>query len=252
MSGKLRILVVDDDQRMVRTLSDILRIKGHEAEPAESGEEALELARTRRPDCVLMDVKMSGQSGIETLRSMKAVHPDLPVVLMSAFATAEQAAEARSLGAEALLVKPIDLEAVLAFLSLLRKEESILVVDDDAAFCKSLQDIFGTRGYHVESEGDGGRVLARMGQADKLLIILDLKPPGVEALHILRQIRETYPTKPVILATGYREQMASAIAEGRRIGASACLSKPLETEALLGLVEEISRGKRRACLGEPF
>ena len=113
MSEKLRVLVADDDRRMVKTICDILRLKGHEAEAAASGEEALERVRARRPDCVLMDVKMSGWSGIDTLRKIKAVHRELPVVLMSAFATEEQIAEARGLGAATLLVKPFEVEELI-------------------------------------------------------------------------------------------------------------------------------------------
>lgn len=252
MSGKLRVLVVDDDQRMVKTICDILRIKGHEAEPAGSGEEALEKVRAQRPDCVLMDVKMSGLSGIETLRIMKAAHPDLPVVLMSAFATEEQAEEARGLGADALLVKPIDLQAVLSFLALLRKEESILVVDDDPAFCKTIQDILRAQGYRVDTEQEAGQVLGHMERSYKLLVILDLKLHGADGVQVLRKIREQYPTKPVVLVTGYREEMGGAIENGLRIGAYACLYKPFEAEKLIGMVEEISAKKRRATLGELF
>jgi CheY-like chemotaxis protein len=68
---------------------------------------------------------------------------------MSAYATDEQAEEARRHGAYAVLAKPIEVEAVLSFLSLFRKEESVLAVEDNPLFCKTLNDIL-SRGYRVE------------------------------------------------------------------------------------------------------
>ena len=117
MEDKLRILVVDDDHMMARTIVDILKVKGHEAEAVHSGSEALEKvtqgsfgsAQDRpfgsahrheprhkysrwysrwqdRPfDCVLTDIKMPGVNGVDLYRAIKARRPDLPVVLMTAY-----------------------------------------------------------------------------------------------------------------------------------------------------------------------
>lgn len=134
MEGTVTVLVVDDDRRMVKTLCDILRVKGYNAEPAYSGEEALEKIRTEMPDCVLMDIKMPGISGVEAMELIRSQAPDLPVMLMSAYPTDEQTLEANRHGVYSVLTKPVDLQLVLSFLSLLRKEESILIVDDDEVF----------------------------------------------------------------------------------------------------------------------
>ena len=66
MKEKLRILVVDDDRRMVRTICDILKVKGYEPIEAYSGEEAVVKAKEESPDCVLMDLKMPGIKSRET------------------------------------------------------------------------------------------------------------------------------------------------------------------------------------------
>jgi len=131
MAEKVKVLVVDDDRRMVKTICDILSIKGYEPMAANTGEEAVEKVRIAPPDCVLMDVRMPGMSGVETMKMIKEISPDLPVILMSAYATEETEREAKASGAYSVLTKPIDLQMVLSFLSLLRKEESILIVDDD-------------------------------------------------------------------------------------------------------------------------
>jgi len=252
MTGKQKMLVVDDDRRMVKTICDILRVKGHDPHPAYSGEEAVDMAKGESFDCVLMDFKMPGMDGVEALKMIKAVAPDLPVVLMSAYATEVQAEEASRQGAFAVLAKPIDLQIVLSFLALLRKEESILVVDDDPVFCGILREILQERGFLVETEADPARVIGHMEADYKLLVVLDLKLGGSDGIDILGDIRRKYPTKPVVLVTGYREESADSLEKGMRIGAYTCLYKPQVAEKIVGIIEEIRRRKLRSLLGEPF
>ncbi len=249
---KVMVLVVDDDRRMVRTICDILMVNGYEAREAFSGEEAVEQVKTYRLDCVLMDIKMPGTGGANALQMIKKQAPELPVLLMSAYATDEQAAEAKKQGAYTVLTKPLDLQMVLSFLSLLRREESILVVDDDPAFCKTLQDILEARGCSVESEVDPGKVLERMEENYKLVVILDLKLGDTNGLDVLKAIRAKYPAKPVVLVAGYGKDMADAIGYGLQIGAYTCLYKPLETETLIRSIKDIRNKKLRVVLGEPF
>ena len=252
MNEKITILVVDDDRRMVKTVCDILKVKGFDAMQAYTGEEAVERVRFDGPDCVLMDIKMPGMSGVDALRMMKGISPDLPVVLMSAYATEEQTTEAKAQGAYTVLNKPFDIEIVLSFLSLLRKEESILVVDDDPLFCKMLKDILQSRGFRVETEGDPKKALGHMENDYKLAMVLDLKLGGKDGLDVLREIRGKYPTKPVVLVAGYRDEMSSSIEKGLKIGAYTCLYKPFDVEALIRSLEEIRRMKLESLLNGPF
>ena len=251
MGEKLKVLVVDDDQQMVKTICDILRVKGHEALCAYCGEDAVEMVKNGGPECVLMDVKMPGIDGIEALKMIKCLTPDLPVLLMSAYATGEQAEEAKREGAFTILTKPVDLQLVLRFLSILRKDESVLIVDDDPDFCGTLGDILQARGYRVETETDAANVLMHLERSYKLAVVLDLKLGTANGLDIFRKIRTRYPSKPVVLVTGYGEELAASIEKGLGIGACACLRKPFEIEELVGIIEEISRNKLRALLGEP-
>jgi DNA-binding NtrC family response regulator len=252
MEEKLKILVVDDDRRMVKTICDILKIKGYEPTEAYSGEEAVAKVGEVAPDCVLMDLKMPGIDGVEALRLIKAGSPDLPVVLMSAYASPEQVSEASRQGAYTVLTKPINIQLLLSFLMLLKKEESILVVDDDPAFCRTIKDILERKGYRVETEMEAANVLGHMEQNYKLAVVLDLKLGATDGLGVLREIRARYPSKPVILVTGYGKEMTGTIHKGEEIGAYACLYKPLEIDGLIGIIEEISRRKMQALLGEPF
>jgi DNA-binding NtrC family response regulator len=252
MKEKLKILVVDDDRRMVKTICDILKVKGYEPIEAHSGEEAVARVTEKKPDCLLMDIKMPGIDGVEALQLIKTTFPDLPVVLMSAFATPEQEEKAKEQGAYSVLTKPINIQVLLSFLSLLRKEESILVVDDDPAFCRTIKDILQEKGYKVETEMNAENVLGHMERNYNLAVVLDLKLGNADGLDVLKEIRAKYPSKPVILVTGYGGEMAASIAKGEAIGAYACLNKPLEIDRLVGIIEEVSLRKKQALLGEPF
>jgi two-component system response regulator HydG len=237
---------------MVKTLCDILKVKGMEPIAAYSGEEALHFAESEKPDCVLMDIKMPGINGVETLKKLKELSPDLPVVLMSAYATEDQIEEAKQQGAYTVLNKPIDIQIVLSFLALLRKEESILIVDDDPNFCRTLKDILQTRGYRVVTESDPDKVFEHMEQKYMLTVLLDLNLGNKDGLDVLKDIRAKYPSKPVVLVTGMKDEMTASIEKGKKIGAYTFFYKPLEIDSLISSIKEISRRKLQSLLGEPF
>lgn len=244
----MKILVVDDDHRIVKTTCDILKIKGHEPVSAYSGEEGVEKVSSESPDCVLMDIKMTGISGVEALKQMKEIKPMLPVVLVSAYATDTLMEEAKRAGAYAVLSKPLNFPMILSFLSLLRKEESILLVDDDPVFCKTLKDVLTLRGFHVETESEPQNVLDHMQNDYKLIVVLDLKLGQTNGVDVLQQVREKYPTKPVVLMTGYHNEMGGTIERASNIGAYTCLYKPFETDELFRLIDEIRIKKLKNML----
>ena len=252
----MKILVVDDDRRIVKTTCDILKIKGYESVAACTGEEGVEKIRADAlngalPDCVLMDIRMPGISGVEAMKQMHEIAPALPVVLISAYATEDLMDEAKQAGAYAVLNKPIDFQMILSFLSMLHKEESILVVDDDPNFSKTIRDILSIRGYRVETESSPQNVLTDLEKSYKLVVVLDLKLNDANGLELLRQIRGKYPSKPVVLVTGYRKEMGDSVEKGRQIGAYTSLYKPFETEGLVNLIEEIRVNKLKNILIAP-
>ncbi|MFA5825949.1 MAG: response regulator [Gallionellaceae bacterium] len=245
----MKILVVDDDHRIVKTTCDILKIKGHEPIAAYSGEEGVEKVRSDAPDCVLMDIKMTGITGVEALKRMKEIVPALPIVLVSAYATDELMEEAKRAGAYAILSKPLNFPMVLSFLALLRKEESILVVDDDPEFCKTLKDILTLRDYRVETETEPKNVMEHLENNYKLaIVLLDLKLGTVNGVDVMKDIQAKYPGKPVLLMTGYRHELSASIVEACKSGAYTCLYKPFEMDDLFQIIEEIRIRKLQSLL----
>jgi len=209
MNEPLHILVVDDDHSMAKTLVDILKVKGFQAEAVQSGQEALEKMAETAFDCVLSDIKMPELNGVELHRAVKAQRPDMPVVLMTAYSSDSLVEEGLGEGAIAVLAKPLDIGLVLTFFSFLRKERSVAIVDDDPEFCRTLGDILRVRGFAVTQITDPHDAVAQV-DGDGQVVLLDMKLNHVGGLEILKDIRERHPCMPVIMVTGYRKEMAVA------------------------------------------
>ena len=111
-----KILVVDDDAGMVRTLCDIFRLRGWEAVGVHSGEEAVEEQSEHEYAYVLMDIMMPGIDGVAALKQMKQSRPAGQVILMTAHTADERIAEARREGAIEVVTKPIDLPSLMRLL----------------------------------------------------------------------------------------------------------------------------------------
>jgi DNA-binding NtrC family response regulator len=110
---KHRILIVDDDEIFLRPLRRTLEAAGFDVLAAASGEDAIDLLKRDDVDLVVSDRRLPGIDGVELVRRIKAEHPDLAVVVMTAYGTIESAVEAMRLGALDYLVKPFEPAEVL-------------------------------------------------------------------------------------------------------------------------------------------
>jgi DNA-binding NtrC family response regulator len=110
---KHRILIADDDEVFLRPLRRTLEAAGFDVLAAASGEDAIDLLKREDVDLVVTDRRLPGIDGVELVRRIKAEHPDLAVVVMTAYGTIESAVEAMRLGALDYLVKPFEPAEVL-------------------------------------------------------------------------------------------------------------------------------------------
>jgi DNA-binding NtrC family response regulator len=106
-----KILIVDDERNVHYSFR---RVLGNEYEivSAFSGADALQQLAATAPQLVLMDVRMPGRDGLDTLQEIKHLHPELPVIMMTAFVSAETAIRSTTLSAEDYLVKPFDIDSL--------------------------------------------------------------------------------------------------------------------------------------------
>jgi DNA-binding NtrC family response regulator len=111
------VMLVDDEAPFVETMTKRLTRRDLEVDSALSGEEALRKLENREVEVVILDVKMPGMDGIETLRRIKSKHPLIEVVMLTGHATVETAIEGMRLGAFDYLMKPCDLDQLIAKVS---------------------------------------------------------------------------------------------------------------------------------------
>ena len=107
------ILLVDDEAEFIETLGKRLTRRGLGVLLAHSGQEALDLIAVNDIDVVVLDVKMPGMDGIEALQKIKALKPDLEVLMLTAHANVEVAMRGMELGAFDYLMKPVELDDLL-------------------------------------------------------------------------------------------------------------------------------------------
>ncbi len=111
---KIRVLIVDDEEEFVQSLSERLTIRDFDVTTSLSGEDALKKLKGYNFDLVILDVAMPGMTGIETLRDIKRIKPLTEVIMLTGHATVEAAIEGMKLGALDFLMKPCETEDLVA------------------------------------------------------------------------------------------------------------------------------------------
>ncbi len=111
--GSLKVLFVDDEEDFVRTLEERMRMREMGGDVALGGAQALELLEGERPDVMVLDLRMPDLDGLEVLRRVKKLYPELPVVILTGHGSERDEKEARRLGALDYLQKPVDIEILM-------------------------------------------------------------------------------------------------------------------------------------------
>lgn len=141
-----KVLIVDDERKIRSILGEILRTNGFVPVEAEDGRQALDAFGRERPATVLLDLKMPGMSGAETLRELKKIDAGVPVIIVTAHGDIPTAVESIKLGAYDFILKPPDFNALILTLNRaiekygLEKEVKRLNTAVEASF----QETFGT------------------------------------------------------------------------------------------------------------
>ncbi len=116
MSLKRKILIVDDNIELCTNLLDILELKGYEVTVVYEGVKAIEAIKNCKFNAVLMDVNMPGLSGIETLKILKQIAPQLVIIMITAYADDIFYREGLKSGDYMVIQKPIDIDKLFILL----------------------------------------------------------------------------------------------------------------------------------------
>jgi DNA-binding NtrC family response regulator len=189
----LPVLVVDDEKNMRRSLETVLTDEGYAAQVSESAEDALELIAREDFFMVITDVRLGGMSGYELLKKIQEQKPELPVLMLTAYATPRLAVEAIKAGAVDYLAKPFAPEELLHAVARcaerhrLLRENAALRLRADQTF--TLEQIVGDS----DKVRDLRKLIQTVAQTDARVLILGESGTGKElvagAVHGLSQRR---------------------------------------------------------------
>jgi DNA-binding NtrC family response regulator len=113
MGERARILVVDDDESVRKVLAAILEEKGYVVDTAENGKEAIEKSKTKIYNLALLDIRLPDMEGTELLTAMKETTPKMIKIIMTGYPSLQNAIEAVNKGADAYMLKPLNMDNAL-------------------------------------------------------------------------------------------------------------------------------------------
>ena len=156
-----KIMVVDDEDSIRQSLSDVLKDEGFKVISARDGQEALKLLDSTQPDLILLDIWMPGMDGTEVLKRIKTARPGLQVIMISGHGNIEAAVKAIKLGAYDYIEKPLSLEGILLTVKRALKEGG----KESSEF-----GVPGARraGEELKSQIPNHKFEAKKGRADRL------------------------------------------------------------------------------------
>jgi two-component system response regulator (stage 0 sporulation protein F) len=111
---KEKILIVDDQFGIRILLNEVFQKEGYQTFQAANGIQALDILKKHDPDLVLLDMKIPGMDGIEILKRMKVIDPEIRVIIMTAYGELDMIQEAKDLGALTHFAKPFDIDDIRA------------------------------------------------------------------------------------------------------------------------------------------
>jgi len=234
-----KILIVDDEKNIRKTLADILIDEGYSVSTAATGEEAVELCKKDSHETILMDVRMPGIDGVEAFRQIRRHNEGVRVILMSAYSVDALKEAALDEGAVAFLSKPLELEKVLSLIGEV-KDTAILVVEDDDQTAELLRANLKEQGYRVTIVKSSHNALELVEQIQFDLIFLDANLPSMNGLELYLAIKKITPTAVAIMISDMEKEFEEIAREAVRRNAYTIVRKPLDIDHILGLLERIS------------
>jgi CheY-like chemotaxis protein len=225
-----RILVVDDEAPLLMTLVANLELEGFDVMEARSGEQALELIESNAFDLVLSDIRMPGISGVDLCRKVRERHPDLPVILMTAFTVEGLVKEALTDGALVVIPKPFAVEHLIRMLYSAMHRPVILVVDDAVEVADTMAAALSAVGLPTRAVHDGPAALDVFRAGDVGVCVVDMVMPGMNGPDLIDQLRRIDPSVVVIAISGYDvEELFRRVASQ----ADTIMRKPIDPADLL-------------------
>ena len=230
------VLIIDDDVDHAESIADILALRGYEVVLAYSGEEGVDTFRQSDFDMILLDVKLPGMNGLETLFEFKKIRPEARIIMMTGYSVEQLLAQAVDNGALGVLRKPFQVEELLDVLDRVKPRGMVLVADDDPDFAASVESLLRQHGYGVETARTGEEALSIQAAGSVDCLVLDLHMPVLSGLAVYMRLKETGRLVPTILVTGFADEQRDAISHLTPL-TGGLLVKPFDPADLVSAIE---------------
>ena len=269
MSSRGRtVLIVDDEPEIRGLIGEHLQSNGYDVLEAENGLEALLHVELSRLNIVILDLMMPRLGGLDALKRVTPLYPEIAVVVITGTSDPELKQQALALGATAVLTKPIDLADLLkavdhatrggpaAEASETREGNArggpasaeaasagrVLIVDDDAEIRALLEEFLDQHGYAVRSAATAESAFWALMHEVPDVVLLDISMPGLSGVEIIPAIRNVSRDVKIIMVSGSTDVELSKRALA--YGAFDYVTKPVDTEYLLRSLEAAMIMKR--------
>ena len=249
------ILCVDDDVDILELLKEYFTEQGFVVLTATNGVEAFLQVKRWQPKAVILDLFMPRLGGIGALGRIKALNPDVTVILVSGMGNALELVTEAGLSVAGAFTKPLDLvqlsdtlarAGVVAPAALVAAAGNpsqptrpvrarVLVVDDELEFRKVLAEYLEDRGFDVQEAQDGEEALDRVPDFHPHMVLMDVMMAGMGGIEALRRIKTVAPDTCVIMVTAVEDidSARGALA----LGASDYVTKPFSFQYLDSVLE---------------
>ena len=257
----VKVLIADDEKIIRDFFARLLGLKGYEVTTAKDGYEAIKEVKKSSFNVIFLDVRMPGLDGLETLREIRKIDKDVPVVMITGFAVEEVLKEAEKEGAYSSIKKPFEIgdsvkkpfeigEIKVVIDRALDSKRggalNLLVVDDEKAVLDFFIRALRGKNYELKVVKSEREAIEAVNRQSFDLVFLDVTIPEIDGISTYRAIKKALPETEIVTMTGYRDEKLEDledIEEVLKLGATGCLYKPSEIEKIIKKLEE-TRSKK--------
>ncbi len=241
-----KVLVVDDDPEIRDLLYRILTKEHYHVITMPNGLAALDYLKSQRPDVILLDQRMPGMDGLETLKKIREFDKEIPTIMLTGYGTGDMEIAALKMGISDFLRKGTSAPKLLKTMDeVMEKQKAlqagkqpkqsggkILVVDDEAEIRQLMERFLIKQGYTVREACSGEEALEILKKGDYKpdLILMDIKLSGMDGLITIKEIKRLNSKVGIIIVSGELE--APIKQQALELGALDYLFKPIDLELL--------------------
>jgi len=238
--------VVDDDPEIRNLLYRILAKENYQVATMPSGSAALDYLKKERPDVILLDQRMPGMDGLETLKKIREFDKEIPTIMLTGYGTGDMEIAALKMGINDFLRKGTSAPKLLKTMDeVIEKQKAlqagkqprqaggkIMVVDDESDIRKLMERFLNKQGYTVKEASSGEEALEILKKGDYKpdLILMDVKLSGMDGLVTLKEVKKFNSNLGVIMVSG--ESDAFLKQQALELGALDYIFKPIDLELL--------------------